>query len=185
MMAVGGARRGHRHRARDHESPDARAAERRGRAESRRRGDDRRLAASSLATLLRVASARSSVVSAVRERPSQSDVSSPDPVHHRERGLRALQLLRDAQHPHAVPRRRRCCSPHARRAERARLAAKDVFHTFVIGVYFFPLLGGWLADRFFGKYNTILWFSLIYCVGQALPRAVRRQARRLLHRACS
>src|SRR6185295_5988241 len=46
------------------------------------------------------------------------------------------------------------------------LAAKDVFHTFVMGVYFFPLLGGWLADRFFGKYNTILWFSLIYCAGQ-------------------
>jgi POT family proton-dependent oligopeptide transporter len=35
-------------------------------------------------------------------------------------------------------------------SERAR-GAKDVFHTFVIGVYFFPLLGGWLADRFFGK----------------------------------
>ena len=32
-------------------------------------------------------------------------------------------------------------------AERAR-GAKDIFHTFVIGVYFFPLLGGWLADRF-------------------------------------
>ncbi|MFL6588570.1 MAG: MFS transporter, partial [Chthoniobacterales bacterium] len=46
-------------------------------------------------------------------------------------------------------------------------AAKDVFHTFVIGVYFFPLLGGWVADRFFGKYNTILWLSLVYCVGQA------------------
>jgi len=45
------------------------------------------------------------------------------------------------------------------------LAAKDVFHTFVIGVYFFPLLGGWIADKFFGKYNTILWFSLIYCAG--------------------
>jgi POT family proton-dependent oligopeptide transporter len=44
-------------------------------------------------------------------------------------------------------------------------AAKHVFHTFVIGVYFFPLLGGWLADRFLGKYNTILWLSLIYCVG--------------------
>jgi POT family proton-dependent oligopeptide transporter len=43
--------------------------------------------------------------------------------------------------------------------------AKDVFHTFVIGVYFFPLLGGWLADRFWGKYNTIFWLSLIYCVG--------------------
>ncbi len=46
-------------------------------------------------------------------------------------------------------------------------AAKEVFHTFVMGVYFFPLLGGWLADRFFGKYNTILWFSLIYCAGNA------------------
>ncbi|MDT3275465.1 POT family MFS transporter [Shewanella sp. SP2S2-4] len=45
--------------------------------------------------------------------------------------------------------------------------AKDVFHSFVIGVYFFPLLGGWIADRFFGKYNTILWLSLIYCVGHA------------------
>ncbi|WP_438483102.1 POT-type proton-dependent oligopeptide transporter [Oleiharenicola lentus] len=43
--------------------------------------------------------------------------------------------------------------------------AKHVFHTFVIGVYFFPLLGGWLADRFFGKYNTIFFLSLIYCVG--------------------
>ncbi len=44
-------------------------------------------------------------------------------------------------------------------------AAKEVFHTFVIGVYFFPLLGGWLADRFWGKYNTILWLSLVYCLG--------------------
>jgi len=44
-------------------------------------------------------------------------------------------------------------------------AAKDVFHTFVIGVYFFPLLGGWLADRFFGKYHTIFWLSLVYCLG--------------------
>lgn len=44
-------------------------------------------------------------------------------------------------------------------------AAKDVFHTFVIGVYFFPLLGGWLADRWFGKYRTVLWLSLLYCVG--------------------
>ncbi|MCA9673777.1 MAG: MFS transporter [Kofleriaceae bacterium] len=46
-------------------------------------------------------------------------------------------------------------------------AAKEVFHTFVIGVYLFPLLGGWIADRFFGKYNTILWLSLVYCAGHA------------------
>ncbi|MBB3117922.1 POT-type proton-dependent oligopeptide transporter [Pseudoduganella violacea] len=45
--------------------------------------------------------------------------------------------------------------------------AKHVFHTFVIGVYFFPLLGGWLADRFFGKYNTIFWLSLVYVAGHA------------------
>ena len=45
--------------------------------------------------------------------------------------------------------------------------AKEVFHTFVIGVYFFPLLGGWLADRYFGKYNTIFWLSLLYCCGHA------------------
>jgi POT family proton-dependent oligopeptide transporter len=45
--------------------------------------------------------------------------------------------------------------------------AKEVFHSFVIGVYFFPLLGGWLSDRFFGKYHTILWLSLLYCAGHA------------------
>lgn len=49
-------------------------------------------------------------------------------------------------------------------AERAGIA-KDVFHSFVIGVYFFPLLGGWISDRFFGKYSTTLWLSLVYCVG--------------------
>lgn len=45
--------------------------------------------------------------------------------------------------------------------------AKDVFHVFVAGVYFFPLLGGWLSDRFFGKYRTIFWVSILYCLGQA------------------
>jgi POT family proton-dependent oligopeptide transporter len=53
----------------------------------------------------------------------------------------------------------------APQAERAGIA-KEVFHTFVIGVYFFPMLGGWLADRFFGKYKIILWFSVLYCIGQ-------------------
>lgn len=53
---------------------------------------------------------------------------------------------------------------YAPEAERAGIA-KDVFHTFVIGVYFFPLLGGWLSDRYFGKYRTVLWLSLVYCLG--------------------
>jgi POT family proton-dependent oligopeptide transporter len=47
-------------------------------------------------------------------------------------------------------------------------AAKEVFHVFVMGVYFFPLLGGWLSDRYLGKYRTIFWLSLVYCVGQGL-----------------
>jgi POT family proton-dependent oligopeptide transporter len=45
--------------------------------------------------------------------------------------------------------------------------AKHIMHSFMIGVYFFPLIGGWVADRFFGKYHTILWFSLVYCAGHA------------------
>jgi proton-dependent oligopeptide transporter, POT family len=47
----------------------------------------------------------------------------------------------------------------------SKAAAKEVFHTFVIGVYFFPLLGGWISDRFFGKYNTVFWLSIVYCFG--------------------
>ena len=45
--------------------------------------------------------------------------------------------------------------------------AKERLHYFVAGVYFFPLLGGFLADRFLGKYRTIFWLSLVYCAGHA------------------
>jgi POT family proton-dependent oligopeptide transporter len=47
-------------------------------------------------------------------------------------------------------------------------AAKEIFHVFVMGVYFFPLLGGWLADRVLGKYRVILWVSVLYCAGHAM-----------------
>lgn len=46
--------------------------------------------------------------------------------------------------------------------------AKANYHLFVSACYFFPLLGGYLSDRFFGKYRTILCLSLVYCVGHAL-----------------
>ena len=43
--------------------------------------------------------------------------------------------------------------------------ATQVLHLFGTAVYFLPLLGGWLADRFWGRYWTILSISLFYCLG--------------------
>ncbi len=43
--------------------------------------------------------------------------------------------------------------------------SEAVFHLFVSACYFFPLIGGYIADRFWGKYNTILYLSLFYCAG--------------------
>src|ERR1044071_4622703 len=45
---------------------------------------------------------------------------------------------------------------------------KEIFHLFAMSVYFTPLLGGYLADRHWGKYRTILWLSLVYVAGHAL-----------------
>ncbi|MGO8700851.1 MAG: MFS transporter [Limisphaerales bacterium] len=43
--------------------------------------------------------------------------------------------------------------------------ATEVLHYFGTAVYFLPLLGGWLADRYLGRYWTILSISLFYCLG--------------------
>ncbi len=45
--------------------------------------------------------------------------------------------------------------------------ATQTLHLFGTAVYFLPLLGGWLADRFWGRYWTILSISFFYCAGHA------------------
>src|SRR3954462_3521673 len=44
----------------------------------------------------------------------------------------------------------------------------EIIHLFITVNYFMPLLGGWLSDKIFGRYNTILWVSLFYCVGHGV-----------------
>jgi POT family proton-dependent oligopeptide transporter len=43
--------------------------------------------------------------------------------------------------------------------------SKTYYHLFCAGVYFFPILGAIISDGFWGKYRTILYLSLVYCLG--------------------
>lgn len=43
--------------------------------------------------------------------------------------------------------------------------AKTTYHLFVASAYFFPILGAILSDWLWGKYRTIFWLSLVYCLG--------------------
>jgi len=43
--------------------------------------------------------------------------------------------------------------------------AKAYFHVFRSAVYFMPLIGAIISDIWFGKFRTILWFSIVYCFG--------------------
>lgn len=51
-------------------------------------------------------------------------------------------------------------------------AAEDystmVGHLFTMGVYFMPLLGAWIADKYWGRYWTIVIMSLFYVLGNAV-----------------
>jgi POT family proton-dependent oligopeptide transporter len=43
--------------------------------------------------------------------------------------------------------------------------ANGWYHLFLSANYFFPMLGAIVADAFLGKYRTIFWLSLVYCLG--------------------
>jgi dipeptide/tripeptide permease len=45
--------------------------------------------------------------------------------------------------------------------------AKGWFHLFVSAVYFTPLLGALISDGVLGKYRTIIFLSIVYCLGHA------------------
>ena len=47
-------------------------------------------------------------------------------------------------------------------------SATAAYHLFAGAVYAFPMIGAILADRYWGKYKTILWLSLMYCVGHGV-----------------
>lgn len=46
--------------------------------------------------------------------------------------------------------------------------AKAYYHYFIMATYLTPLVGGWIADRFLGRYRTILWISFAYVLGHAV-----------------
>lgn len=46
--------------------------------------------------------------------------------------------------------------------------ATEVVHLFIACTYLMPLLGAWLADKFLGRYRTIISISLLYCLGNAV-----------------
>jgi proton-dependent oligopeptide transporter, POT family len=45
--------------------------------------------------------------------------------------------------------------------------AQSHYHLFVAAVYAFPMIGAIIADRLLGKFQTILYLSLVYCAGHA------------------
>jgi len=46
--------------------------------------------------------------------------------------------------------------------------SNEWFHTFGFAVYLMPIFGAFLSDIFLGKYKTILYLSIIYCIGHLI-----------------
>lgn len=46
--------------------------------------------------------------------------------------------------------------------------AKSIYHYFLTAAYFFPVLGAFISDLWLGKYRTIIWLSIVYCIGHLI-----------------
>jgi len=44
-------------------------------------------------------------------------------------------------------------------------SAKAWFHWFTAAVYFMSIVGAVISDIWLGKFKTILWFNIVYCIG--------------------
>ncbi|MBL8787129.1 MAG: hypothetical protein JNJ59_19650 [Deltaproteobacteria bacterium] len=49
----------------------------------------------------------------------------------------------------------------------AEAEGKAAYHLFGAAVYALPMIGAMIADRLLGKYRTIFWLSIVYCMGHA------------------
>src|SRR5207245_682225 len=49
--------------------------------------------------------------------------------------------------------------------------AESIYHYFVAAAYAMTVVGGWISDRFLGRYRTILWLSYGYVLGHAVLAA--------------
>ena len=50
-------------------------------------------------------------------------------------------------------------------------SATEIIHMFTSANYLMPLLGAWFADKIAGRYNTIFYVSMIYCLGNIVLAA--------------
>ena len=50
-------------------------------------------------------------------------------------------------------------------------SATEIIHMFTSVNYLMPLLGAWFADKIAGRYNTILYVSMVYCLGNLVLAA--------------
>ena len=54
------------------------------------------------------------------------------------------------------------------RLSMAEATSKEIVHLSKMTIYLMPLLGAWLADRWLGRYWTIMILSLFYCLGNGV-----------------